>query len=62
MPVQVYGYDGYYDTWYILNLLVNGWQTYRTALLGERYYYQLGHNGALMMMRLFIVGDKIASS
>lgn len=41
MPTIKYGYDGFYDTWYLLIMLVNGWNAYLASTAGNGYYYNV---------------------
>ena len=61
-PVTPYGYDALYDTMYLVAILWNGFMVWWSAGSGNKYYYQLGHNGTQMLTRLFLWGDKIAQN
>jgi hypothetical protein len=62
MPTLTYGYDLFYDTWYLLIMIVNGWNAYMASTAGNKYYYNVAHNASMAMMKFFVWGDKVFSA
>ena len=62
MPTTVYGYDGFYDTWYLVMILVNGWDAYMASTGGPKNWYIVAHNTGMAMMKFFVWGDKVFQS
>ena len=62
LPVMTYGYDGLFDTLYLLAIFWNGFMTYVAARAGKEHFYQFGHHATQALTRIFILGDKLASS
>ncbi len=62
MPTTVYGYDGFYDTWYLVMILVNSWDAYMASTGGPKNWYNVAHNTGMAMMKFFVWGDKVFQS
>ena len=43
-PVAPYGYDGLYDTMYLVALAWNAFMVWKSIQMGSKYFYQLGNN------------------
>ena len=61
--VSPYGYDMYFDTIYIIAIVNNAMNVYFGVINiiegNSRYYYEIGHNGALLITRILMLCDKV---